>query len=34
MMRRNYTVDVQDPAGHRIVSAINPGRMMRESLLA
>jgi hypothetical protein len=34
MMRRNYTVDVQDPAGHRIVSAVNPGRMMRESLLA
>ena len=34
LMRRNRTVDVHDPAGDRIVGAINPGREMREALLA
>lgn len=34
LMRRNHTVDVYDPAGSRIVGAFNPGRSLRESLLA
>ena len=34
LMRRNNTVDVYDPQGSRVVGAINPGRLMRESLLA
>jgi hypothetical protein len=33
LMRRNNTVDVYAPDGH-VAGAINPGRMMRESLLA
>jgi hypothetical protein len=33
LMRRNNTVDVYDPAQNRIVGGINPGRLMRESLL-
>ncbi|MEV8506328.1 hypothetical protein AB0368_16045 [Actinoplanes sp. NPDC051475] len=33
-MRRNTTVDVHDSAANRIVGAFNPGRTMRESLLA
>jgi hypothetical protein len=33
LMRRNNTFDVHDPTGTTIVSAINPGREMRESLL-
>jgi hypothetical protein len=32
-MRRNNTIDVYDPAANRIVSGINPGKEMRESLL-
>jgi len=34
LMRRNNTVDVHDPAANRIVGAINPGKNLRESLLA
>lgn len=34
LMRRNRTVDVHDPTGGRIVGAINPGKEMREALLA
>ncbi|MGK5684357.1 hypothetical protein [Actinoplanes sp. URMC 104] len=34
LMRRNNTVDVYDPDGPRVVGAFNPGREMRESLLA
>jgi len=34
LMRRNRTVDVLDPAADRIVGAINPGKEMREALLA
>ncbi|SDS75484.1 hypothetical protein [Actinoplanes derwentensis] len=33
-MRRNNTVDIWDPTGTRVVSGFNPGRSMRESLLA
>jgi hypothetical protein len=33
-MRRNNTVDVWDPAASRIVGGFNPGRTMREALLA
>ena len=33
-MRRNNTVDVWDPAANRIVGGFNPGRTMREALLA
>ncbi|GIF39593.1 hypothetical protein [Actinoplanes xinjiangensis] len=33
-MRRNNTVDVWDPAANRIVGGFNPGRAMREALLA
>ncbi|HWS38662.1 MAG TPA: nucleoporin [Actinoplanes sp.] len=33
-MRRNNTVDVWDPAGGRVVGGFNPGRTMREVLLA
>lgn len=34
LMRRNHTVDVLDPAGTRIVGGFNPGKTMREALLA
>jgi hypothetical protein len=34
LMRRNNTVDVYDPDAHRIVGGVNPGRAMREALLA
>jgi hypothetical protein len=34
LMRRNHTVDVYDPTGSRIVGGFNPGRTMREQLLA
>ncbi len=34
LMRRNRTVDVHDPADGRIVGSLNPGRDLRESLLA
>jgi hypothetical protein len=34
LMRRNNTVDVYAPTEHRIAGAFNPGRTMRESLLA
>ncbi|RSM70070.1 hypothetical protein DMB66_09760 [Actinoplanes sp. ATCC 53533] len=34
LMRRNRTVDVHDPADGRIVGGINPGKEMREALLA
>jgi hypothetical protein len=34
LMRRNNTIDVYDPAGYPVVGAINPGRIMRERLLA
>ena len=33
-MRRNNTVDVWDPAGARVVGGFNPGKAMREALLA
>jgi hypothetical protein len=33
-MRRNNTIDVYDPAADRITGTIDPGRQMRESLLA
>ncbi|GAA1581957.1 hypothetical protein [Actinoplanes couchii] len=33
-MRRNNTVDVWDPSGTRVVGGFNPGKAMRESLLA
>ena len=34
LMRRNNTIDVYAPDAHRIVGGINPGREMREILLA
>jgi hypothetical protein len=34
LMRRNRSIDVHDPAADRIVGAINPGKEMREALLA
>jgi len=34
LMRSNATIDVLDPAADRIVGTFNPGREMRESLLA
>ena len=34
LMRRNNTIDVYEAMGNRIVGALNPGRQMRESLLA
>jgi len=34
LMRRNNTIDVYAPDAHRIVGGINPGREMREMLLA
>ena len=34
MMRRNHTVDVLDPTGTRVIGGFNPGRTMREALLA
>jgi hypothetical protein len=34
LMRRNNTIDVYEAMGNRIVGALNPGRRMRESLLA
>jgi len=34
LMRRNNTIDVYAPDAHRIVGAMNPGREMREVLLA
>jgi hypothetical protein len=34
LMRRNNTIDVYAPDAHRIVSGFNPGRQMREMLLA
>lgn len=34
LMRRNNTVDVYDPEAHRIVGGFNPGKTMRELLLA
>jgi hypothetical protein len=34
LMRRNHTVDVYDPAGDRLVGGFNPGKTMREALLA
>ncbi|MEV4636926.1 hypothetical protein AB0J80_06190 [Actinoplanes sp. NPDC049548] len=33
-MRRNVTIDVHDSVAQRIVGAFNPGKTMRESLLA
>ncbi|WP_203840526.1 hypothetical protein [Winogradskya humida] len=33
-MRRNNSIDVYDPAGSQIVGSINPGKEMREALLA
>ncbi|MEV0902154.1 hypothetical protein [Actinoplanes sp. NPDC049802] len=33
-MRRNNTVDVWDPSGRRVVGGFNPGKEMREALLA
>jgi hypothetical protein len=33
-MRRNNTVDVWDPAGNRVLGGFNPGKAMREALLA
>ncbi|MBW6437328.1 hypothetical protein KZ829_26685 [Actinoplanes hulinensis] len=33
-MRRNNTVDVRDPATNRVVGGFNPGKEMREALLA
>ncbi|GAA2635231.1 hypothetical protein [Paractinoplanes durhamensis] len=34
LMRRNNTIDVYAPDAHRIVGGMNPGREMREMLLA
>jgi CBS domain-containing protein len=34
LMRRNNTVDVYDPAGTRVIGGFNPGKTMREALLA
>jgi hypothetical protein len=34
LMRRNNTIDVHDAIDNRIVRAINPGRTLREALLA
>nr|WP_296070936.1 hypothetical protein [uncultured Actinoplanes sp.] len=34
LMRRNNTVQVYDPNAHRVVGTFNPGREMREQLLA
>jgi hypothetical protein len=34
LMRRNNTIDVYEAMGNRIVGALNPGRQMREALLA
>ena len=34
LMRRNHTVDVLDQAGGRVIGGFNPGRTMREALLA
>jgi hypothetical protein len=34
LMRRNNTIDVYDPSTNRIAGALNPGRQMREALLA
>jgi hypothetical protein len=34
LMRRNNTIDVYDPNAPRVVSSINPGRELREVLLA
>jgi hypothetical protein len=34
LMRRNNTVDVYDPAANRILGVFNPGKAMREALLA
>jgi hypothetical protein len=34
LMRRNNTIDVYDPTGHRVISAINLGAEMRPALLA
>ncbi|MFC6018241.1 hypothetical protein ACFP2T_18780 [Plantactinospora solaniradicis] len=34
LMRRNNTIDVYDPAGHQVVSAINLGAEMRPALLS
>jgi hypothetical protein len=34
LMRRNNTIDVHSPTGNQVVGTINPGRAMRESLLA
>ena len=34
LMRRNNTVDVYDPAGTRVLGGFNPGKTMREALLA
>jgi hypothetical protein len=33
LMRRNNTIDVYDPSANRIVSGINPGAEMRQTLL-
>ncbi len=33
LMRRNNTIDVFDPTGTRVVGALNPGKLMRETLL-
>lgn len=34
LMRRRIVVDVHDPTGHEVVRSFDPGRAMRESLLA
>ncbi|WP_249998048.1 hypothetical protein [Actinoplanes sp. M2I2] len=34
LMRRNNTVEVYDPASPRVVAGFNPGKEMREALLA
>ena len=34
LMRRNNTLDVHDAIANRIVGGFNPGRTMREALLA
>ncbi len=34
LMRRNHTVDVLDAAVHRVIGGFNPGKTMREQLLA
>jgi len=34
LMRRNNTINVYDPAADRVVGAFNPGKQMREYLLA